>query len=167
MAPRRAITKAAPAKRTASSIRNGPTATPPGYPPEVRAAFLETLCTRMADGGSVRAVAAELGVKRHTILSWANASPEWRARIHDAREAQGLAYGERCMDLVEQLLADPDPTPEHIARTRLAVDTFKWSASKLYPRIFGERIQVDQRVTQLTVTLVQDGRVTFEQASDA
>lgn len=35
---------------------------------------------------------------------------------------------------------------QHIARARLQVDTIKWQMSKLFPKTYGDKVQVDQTI---------------------
>lgn len=41
---------------------------------------------------------------------------------------------------------------EWVARSRLRVDTVKWIASKLAPKIYGEKIQMEQKINFDTIT---------------
>lgn len=36
---------------------------------------------------------------------------------------------------------------DHIQRMRLRIDTRKWLAAKLFPRVYGEKQQIDSTVT--------------------
>jgi len=62
--------RAAAVFRTAAR-RAGPRGAGRRYPASLRQAATEYLRRRRADGVAVSAIAAELGVKRHTLLAWA------------------------------------------------------------------------------------------------
>lgn len=106
------------------------------YSPDV----FTTLCDRIADGRSLRSVCADADMPaKRTVFEW-------------LRDIDGLSdqYARACEERAEYLaeLALVESNNESIeagavARDRLKVDTIKWFASKLSPKKYGERSQID------------------------
>ena len=100
----------------------------------------------LASGQSLTAVARALNVNRTALLAVLPSYPD----IADsyARTLQARIAGEADA-LVE--LSDDRSIPAD--DRRLMLDTRKWVASKLLPKVYGDRLTVDQR-TQQTVEIV-------------
>jgi hypothetical protein len=89
----------------------------------------------IADGGTFRSAAAELGVSTSTLCRWL-ADPErveFRERYARAREAQGDAYADAVIDTVLDPMLDP-------TEKRVRMDAFKWAAGKRKPKVYGDKI---------------------------
>jgi len=107
------------------------------------------LCTSLAQGKSLRACAAELGITHWTLHNWVHDDPNRAlqyARACDARAAYWAAE-------IEAIHAEPVRTlptgaidPADVAHKRLKLDTLKWSASKLAPKRYGDKLEVDATV---------------------
>ena len=69
-----------------------------------------------------------------------------------AREAQAELLADEIIDIADDATNDTKRTEdgveysntEWISRSRLRVDARKWKASKLYPKKYGDKIEVDQ-----------------------
>lgn len=102
----------------------------------------ETILGRIADGESLRAICRDEGYpSRQTVLRWLWGESEeanaWNfvAKYARAREAQGDLMDDRIMEEAEAV------TPESAAAVRVRVDAFKWRASKLKPKVYGDKQQ--------------------------
>lgn len=72
--------------------------------------------------------------KRPTIFRWRLRHPEFRDLYVYARQAQVEAFIDDVTDIAD------NSTPEYAAVTRTRIDTRKWIACKLAPKVYGERI---------------------------
>jgi len=88
---------------------------------------------------------------------------EWRYKIPGFGEKYMLAKARQAMLFAEEIISISDdsrqdkvinaageevPNTELIARSRLRVDTRKWYASKLVPKIFGNGLLLEEAVTE-------------------
>lgn len=104
---------------------------------------IEQLCERVAEGWTLRQLASELGIKYWTLYSWLTETPDREQRY--ARALQGRAEHHR-ETIEDDVLAD-GRTMVDVAMRRLRFDALKWTASKLAPKKYGDKIEVDARLT--------------------
>jgi len=105
------------------------------------AATAERALERISAGESLRQVAANLGLSSETrIREWAESSPENAAQYARAMEFRADVHADKIESVAAELL-DGTRTDAQAART--AIDALKWTASKLRPKRYGDRIAVD------------------------
>ncbi|MBN2569994.1 MAG: DNA packaging protein [Deltaproteobacteria bacterium] len=107
---------------------------------------------------SLRRACLEVGVPPSTVIHWKNDNPDFGAQYAIARMDQAEAYIDEIMDIADdnsldkEVIEDKDGNiktiinHDHINRSRLRVDTRKWYASKVLPKLYGDKLQVDQTV---------------------
>jgi hypothetical protein len=89
-----------------------------------------------------------------TVFLWIQRHTEFSHQYARAKEEAADALAEEILDIADDgandwiETNDPDnpgykANGEHIQRSRLRVDTRKWYASKLKPKKYGEKIDVD------------------------
>lgn len=101
---------------------------------------------RMHAGESIRSIAKSINVAYSTLRETLEACGDQYAR---AREAQADAHADEVIEVAKQAVAGDVDTQA----ARLLVDALKWRAAKFYPKVYGEKQQVEHggRV-QLDVT---------------
>lgn len=119
----------------------------------------ENICTLIAEGQSIREISALDGMPAvSTIMRWVGTHKEFQEQYACARELQAEHYvqeileiSDNCTDDVEVIMTqngeDHRIKQSAIQRARLQVDSRKWIASKLAPKKYGDRQQVDQNIT--------------------
>ncbi len=133
-----------------------PPAPPQGRPTVYTAEIALLICDRLCDGETLNVIceAADMPASR-TVRRWA-ADPEHPFSPQYAR-AREIGYHKMADDLIDVaddgrndfmmkrkdggetfLAADT----EHIARSKLRVDTRKWFLSKALPKLYGDKVQV-------------------------
>jgi hypothetical protein len=111
-----------------------------------------TICERIADGESLRSICSQEGFPhKATVFRWLASNEAFRDQYAHAREAQAERWSDELLDIADdgtndyvkragergvQIVADS----EHIARSRLRVDTRNWLLSKMLPKKYGERL---------------------------
>lgn len=126
------------------------TGRPSDYSDEIAA----TICSRLAEGESLRAICLSDNMPSKTsVFRWLAINEPFRDQYARAREAQAD-------HLVDEILAISDDgtndwmerkdaegenagwqiNGEHVQRSRLRVDSRKWFASKVAPKKYGEKI---------------------------
>lgn len=116
------------------------TGRPSVYTPELA----DEICTRLANGESLRAICAsdrdDFIPAMGTILRWVVENPEFQEQYAKAREVQAETLADDIVTIADgNPMADPDAVG--VARDRLRVDARKWVASKLLPKKYGDRVQ--------------------------
>ena len=100
---------------------------------------LDDICTRIAEGESLRSIAADYLVVATALLKWINKEPERREQYDQARLDRAHRYVDEIIELADAATNDPINAPAR----RLQVDTRKWVAAKLYPRVYGDRLHTE------------------------
>jgi hypothetical protein len=128
---------------------------PNGYTPELAEKFLDALAAKPL---SVGRICADLGlVSRSTIYRWLeNDIDGFREKYARAREAGLEPLAEEIIDISDDGRNDYIPREgadgevlgdmvnhDHIARSRLRVDSRKWLLSKLLPKKYGDRMAAE------------------------
>jgi len=120
-----------------------------GRPSLYSDALAEDICTKLAEGNSLRSICAEEGMPAfQTVLKWRNDMPSFAEQYARAREDQAHALAEMALD---EAAAAKDA-----ALGRLAYDARKWYASKMAPKVYGDRMQVDAHVTRSADAMTDD-----------
>ena len=99
-----------------------------------------------------------------TVLKWLRERPEFAAQYARAKDEQADYMIQETLEIADDASNDfmtitkGDTTyevenKEWTSRSKLRVETRKWLASKLKPKKYGDRLEVDQQVTQkLTIS---------------
>lgn len=108
------------------------TGRPTSFSPEIG----QTICRRIADGESLRAICRdEAAPGKSTVFDWLAADPDFAALYAKARELQADSYVDEIVSI-----ADDEPDPQ---RAKVRVSTRQWAASKLRPKVYGDRQTVE------------------------
>lgn len=114
-----------------------------GRPSSYTDALGEKIARRIAEGDSVRKISESPGMpSRFTILKW-GLDPNHPFSVHYARArvARAEFYADQIEDIAKRLLDnDPDLDPQ---AARVAIDAIKWTACKMRPDVYGDRLKVD------------------------
>lgn len=86
---------------------------------------------------------------RDIILRWRLNNPEFRTKYAEAKRQQIDTLIDDTLNIAYNSAQDADVNDngkvvmnsEYVARSRLKIDTIKWLASKLAPKIYGDKIQ--------------------------
>lgn len=133
-------------------------ATPMPYDPEVGALICERIASEPV---SLKRICEAEGMpSMATVFRWLAASEEFSKLYAGAREAQADLLFDETLEIADDSSKDwverkhfagddesPQLNGEAVARSRLRIDTRKWIASKLKPKKYGEKLEVDQKTT--------------------
>ncbi len=94
------------------------------------------VCEEIASGLSLRKALKEVGIAGKTsFLTWLDNHPDHKEQYARARRDQAHNFAD---DIVE--ISDEETmTSEMAQRNRLRVDARKWVASKLLPKVYGDK----------------------------
>lgn len=127
---------------------------PVGRPCGYTAELADQICAELAEGKSLRSICkAESMPCVTTVFSWMRKHPEFLKQYARAKEESADYLAEETLEIADDGTNDwittNDPenpgyraNGEHIARSRLRVDTRKWIASKLKPKKYGDKLDI-------------------------
>lgn len=116
-----------------------------------------TILERLADGESLRTICtAEDMPHRSTVFRWLSQHPEFRDQYAHAREEQADALFDELLEIADDGSNDwmerknkDDQSlgwvenGEALRRSALRIEARKWMASKLLPKKYGDRTQME------------------------
>lgn len=148
---KKAPAKKSPAKRKPAAKR------PPGRPTKYTEQLGSKICSKLACGDSLRRISQEPGMPSTvTMFSWLRKHDEFLNQYTIAKQECADVYAEEIIDIaddgtndwMERLDKDGNPAgwmvnKEHIARSRLRVESRKWLMVKLKPKKYGEKTHTE------------------------
>ena len=91
------------------------------------------ICKRIAEGESLQSICKDPSiVGEPTVYHWIDKFPAFGKAYVRAREAQAEHYAQEIVEI-----ADTDPDP---GRARNRIDARKWYASKVKPKVYGDKV---------------------------
>lgn len=127
-----------------------------GRPTVFSAELAEQICAALAEGRSLRDVCSADGMPAEsTVRAWAIEDREgFSAQYTLAREVGYQAMADELLEIADdgrndwmERRGEEDAgwqaNGEHIQRSRLRVDTRKWMLSKVLPKVYGEKQQLE------------------------
>ena len=125
-----------------------------GRPSSYSETLVETICQRIAEGESLRSICRDDAMPvKQTVLNWLNdpKRSEFVAQYTRARVAQADHFAEEILEIADDGVNDTyvkeDGTEivnhDHIARSRLRVDSRKWLMSKMAPKKYGDKLDLE------------------------
>ena len=109
----------------------------------------DEICERLSDGESLRAICRDDHMpNKSTVFRWLYVNQIFRDQYARAKEEQADTLADDILDIADDgrndTYIDDDGKKrvdfDAIQRSRLRVDTRKWIASKLKPKVYGDRI---------------------------
>lgn len=143
------------------------TAKPAGRPSDYSDDLASVICERLIEGQSLRTIClADDMPSASTVCRWLAKHEAFREQYTLAREAQADTLTDEMLDIADDGTNDwmekknsegevtgVEYNGEAVQRSRLRIDTRKWYASKLAPKKYGEKLDIDHS-GGLTVELV-------------
>jgi len=127
-----------------------------GRPTIYTEALATKICDRIASGESVRTICKDDDMPNSsTVHDWVKTNHSFSKQYDEARQKQAANLFDEILEIADDgtndyvekeiekgkviVVADG----EHISRSRLRVDTRKWYMSKVLPKIYGDKSEVD------------------------
>ena len=127
----------------------------PAAPVRYSAALAERICERLAGGESLKAICGDAGYpKAHTVLEWARSNKEgFSDQYARAREIGYTLLADEIISIadtpqigtktVSKEWGEEITQADMIEHRKLRVDTRKWMLSKMLPKVYGDKQQVE------------------------
>lgn len=136
--------------------------TPVRYSPEIAAA----ICERLAAGESLRAICRTEGMPdESTVRHWAREEADFIPQYTRARELGYERMAEEIVEISDDGALDyipgkdgPQFNSEHVQRSKLRVDTRKWLLSKMLPKVYGDKQQIEHSNPDGSLTMSPEER---------
>lgn len=108
---------------------------------KLNALGIEGVCAEIVERGTMTKAAIAIGVSIGSLISWIEANPERSARARSVREHMASYWDEQA----ETVLMESVDTLG-VAKARELAQHYRWRASKIAPRQYGDKLQVDASV---------------------
>ena len=123
-----------------------------GRPKKYSDKLAATICRRLVEGESLRSICRDDTMPAiSTVMGglFDGKHDEFSEQYARARQAQAELRADEIVDIADDTSGDVTTDEdgketvnhEHISRSRLRVDSRKWVASKLLPKVYGDRLQ--------------------------
>lgn len=111
-----------------------------GRPTKYNGAMIEDICEKIANGRSLRSICAEDGMPTtSTVCKWLVENKEFSEQYARARTRQADYFFEEIVEIADSVEADSAA----VMKARLQVDARKWAASKIAPKKYGDKTELD------------------------
>ena len=122
---------------------------PIGRPTKYSQEMADKICEQIAHGKSLRAVCAEDGMPpMKTIYRWLEANEEFRHQYARAREKQADYFAEEIIEIADSAEAESAA----VSKAKLQIDARKWAASKIAPKKYGDKTELDVKSSDGSMT---------------
>ena len=106
-----------------------------GRPTKYTPKLGDDICSLIAEGHSAVRACKALGVPLTTFYGWQRERPEFLEQVTRAREDQADTFADQMCDIAEY--------DEDVQRAKLKIDARKWVASRMKPKRWGDRQQLE------------------------
>lgn len=103
--------------------------------PKFSQELFDTICERISAGESLRKICKDKDMPSCTAVNkWLGSNPDLVSQYARAREAQADAFVDEMIGIADDANLDPQDR-------RVRIDTRKWLAGKLRPKVYGDKVQ--------------------------
>lgn len=115
-----------------------------GRPSIYSPAVADEICSRLACGESLRSICRDEDAPHlpsiGTVIRWVTTNEEFREQYEEARKVQAETLADELVTIAD---GGGEDDSVKTARDRLRVDTRKWVASKILPKKYGEKLDLN------------------------
>ena len=120
-----------------------------GRPTDYTKDMADKICEKIANGRSLRSICAEDGVPpMKTIYRWLEANEEFRHQYARARDKQADYFAEEIIEIADSAEAESAA----VSKAKLQIDARKWAASKIAPKKYGDKQEIDVKSSDGSMT---------------
>lgn len=141
------------------------------YSAEQKEKLFESIFESIENGKSLRKALKENNLSSSTFFIWLEENEEKSKQYARASELRAEALLDEMMEIVDdtssdfiemhiekgsesEILLEKKPNYELIQRSRLRYDARKWLISKLNPKKYGDKVELEQKITQEVPTII-------------
>lgn len=97
---------------------------------------IDVVCAKIGDLQSLTDIAKDCGVSIGTLQTWIDKDPERSARAREVRTATAKHWDERAERGIESAT-----DPFSLSRAKELAHHYRWRASKIAPKEYGDKVQ--------------------------
>ncbi len=118
-----------------------------GRPSSFTQEIADEICARLSDGRSMRSICREESMPcMTTVFKWLRDNEGFAQQYARAKDETADAMSEDILDIADDVTEDPQSR-------RVRIDARKWIASKLKPKKYGDKLDVNAELRgSITVT---------------
>ena len=114
--------------------------------------MIELVCEYTAQGESLTTMCKRDNMPtKVTIINWLNTYPDFASAFEDAKRAKAESLADEIIDIADDHASvtfyDADGNRRvdagAVAHAKLRIDSRKWIASKLKPKVYGDKMQTE------------------------
>ena len=125
-----------------------------GRPSDYSEELAAYICSEIASGRSLRSICDDEGMPdKSTVFRWLSKHEAFRDQYARAQEDRTSALAEDILDIADQYdtLAEA-MNPDLIQRAKLRIDARKWLMSKMAPKRYGDKTEIDHKSSDGSMT---------------
>lgn len=120
-----------------------------GRPTKYNGDLIEDICEKIANGRSLRSICAEDGMPTmSTVCKWLIENKEFSEQYARAREKQADYFAEEIIEIADSAEAESAA----VSKAKLQIDARKWAASKIAPKKYGDKQEIDVKSSDGSMT---------------
>lgn len=120
-----------------------------GRPSKYSNEMAEKICEKIANGRSLRSICAEDGMPTtSTVCKWLIENKEFSEQYARAREKQADYFAEEIIEIADSAEAESAA----VSKAKLQIDARKWAASKIAPKKYGDKQEIDVKSSDGSMT---------------
>lgn len=109
-----------------------------GRPSSYSEDLADSICEQLASGQSLRQICDQPGMPhRITVIRWQESNEDFATKCARAREEQADYMDDLILEVANNC------TPETAQADRVKISAYQWRASKLKPKKYGDKQQVE------------------------
>lgn len=124
----------------------------------------DRICEELSDGKSLKAICdQDWAPARRTVFAWLREKDDFRQQYALAQIEGAHAHADDAIAIADDgrndWMANNDPdnpgyrvNGEAINRSRLRVDTRKWIAARMFPNMYGDKVEITGEIRQRDVS---------------
>lgn len=118
-----------------------------------RLAITNAVCRAISKGDSVKAACKAAGIRPSRLHEWTREDSVLASIYARAREQQAHSLAERAIAVSRRAYGRDTAG---VQAARLEVDTLKWYVSKIAPRLYGERLTIEDEGEKVVRVIFED-----------
>lgn len=108
------------------------------------------ICAEISSGRSLRSICEDKGMPdKSTVFRWISKHPSFCDQYARAQEDRTAALAEDILEIADE------GNIEDVQRAKLRIDTRKWLMSKMAPKKYGEKTEIDHKSSDGSMTPVR------------
>ena len=120
-----------------------------GRPTDYTKDTADKICEKISGGLSLRAICAEDGMPaRGTVYRWLIENADFQDQYARARDKQADYFAEEIIEIADSAEAESAA----VSKAKLQIDARKWAASKIAPKKYGDKQEIDVKSSDGSMT---------------